>query len=90
MSASLKTLQQSVSSRDSEILRLHRLLDGGRPEAAVDAAAADASVLQEIHHSFPAVKPKVFTNQSPARARGRRLRFGALSLGENFIDFKSL
>ena len=48
MSASLKTLQQSVSSRDSEILRLHRLLDGGRPEAAVDAAAREDSMQRMV------------------------------------------
>ena len=49
MSSSLKSLQQSVSARDSEIQRLHRLLDRGRPEAAVDAAAREDSMQKMVH-----------------------------------------
>ena len=48
MSSSTNSLQQSVSVRDSEIIRLHRLLDGGRPEAAVDAAAREDSMQKMV------------------------------------------
>ena len=51
MTSSAKTLQQSIVARDAEILRLQRLLDGGRPEASVDAQAREDS-MQKMVRSF--------------------------------------